>query len=168
MKTTTSISVALVALLAAASASAGTTKDILTKEMTRKMEEGWVTEYREKGSDKGTGVYQWTALGIFDDTPEAMLYVLLGFDKYKHFVQHMKGSRIIKRKGLDTYAVLETRLPWPVKDAWVYFKAKRKHLPGRIYELEFQMINGTMKHFSGWARVEPWNKDGSRGLLTWS
>ena len=153
-------------LLAAAPARAGTSKPMVTDEMKKTMEEGWVVEYRDK--DAGKGVARWTAMGIVDDVPEAVLYVLLSFNKYKHFIDRMKGSRVTKTKGLNSYVVIETKLPWPVQDAWVYFKVTRKHLPGRIFELEFKMINGTMKQYTGWARVEPWSKDGKRSLLTYS
>ncbi len=145
---------------------AGSSKPMLTAEKIKTMEEGWVVEHKVKV--KGDQVARWTAMGIVEDKPEAVLYVLLGFDKYKHFIDHMKDTRITKRKGLDSYVVLETKLPWPVKDAWVYFKVTRKHLPGRVFELHFNMINGTMKRYGGWARVEPWNKGGSRSLLTYS
>lgn len=153
-------------LLLAAPAHAGSSKPLVTEKMKKTMEAGWVVEYREKTA--GEAVARWTAMGVYEDTPEAMLYVLLSFDKYRHFIDRTRGSRITKRKGLDTYVVIETKLPWPVKDAWVYFKVTRKHLPGRIHELEFKMINGTMKQYTGWARVEPWSKDGKRSLLTYS
>ena len=153
-------------LLTTAPVHAGTSKPTVTDEMRKSMEDGWVVEYRDKTA--GKGVARWTAMGIVDDVPEAMLYVLLSFDKYKHFIDRMKGSRITKTRGLTSYVVMETKLPWPVKDAWVYFKVTRKHLPGRIYELDFKMINGTMKQYLGWARVEPWGKDGKRSLLTYS
>ena len=38
----------------------------------------------------------------------------------------------------------------------------------RVYELKFEKINGTMKQYTGWARVEPWSEDGKRTLLTYS
>ncbi len=153
-------------LLAVTPALAGTSKPLVTEKMRQEMEKGWVMEYQEK--DAAKGVAQWTAMGIVDDVPEAVLYVLISFDKYKHFIDRMKNTRIIKRKGYDLFVVAETKLPWPVKDAWVYFKVTRTHLPGRVYELKFEKINGTMKQYTGWARVEPWSEDGKRTLLTYS
>jgi hypothetical protein len=88
-------------------------------------------------------------------------------DKYKHFLPRVTDSRIVKRRGWHTYSVIHTDLPWPVKDCWVYIKSTRYDKPGRVYEVKWWMLNGTMKNYTGVARVEPYNKSATQSLLTY-
>jgi hypothetical protein len=135
----------------------------LNKEELARLEKGDVLQYSEKVA--GSGVMRGKAVGIIEDAPEAVIYVLLALDKYKHFLPRVTKSRVVKRKGWHTYAVIHTDLPWPVKDVWTYLKVTRYDKPGRVYEMKWWMLNGTMKQYTGSARVEPWTKDGKRSLL---
>jgi len=124
-----------------------------------------VIEFSQKV--KGSNVKMGKAIAVIDDVPEAVLYVLLGLDKYKHFIPRVSESRITKQRGWDTYAVINTDLPWPVKDCWAYVKLTRNDKPGRVYEAKWHMINGTMKEYRGSALIEPWTRDGKRSVLTY-
>jgi hypothetical protein len=129
------------------------------------LEEGHVIEFSEKV--EGKTIQRARAIGLFKDFPEAVTYVLMQVDKYKHFMPRIKDARIVKRRGWHTYAVVETDMPWPVKDAWVYLKYTRFDRPGRVFEVKFWMLNGTMKSYQGRALVEPWPRDPSRTVLTY-
>ena len=137
----------------------------LSQEHVAQIERGDVLEFSQKS--KGTKVMTGKAIGIIKDVPEAVLYVLVGLDKYKHFVPRVTESRITRQKGWDTYAVINTDLPWPVKDCWAYIKLTRQDKAGRVYEAEWSMINGTMKSYRGSALIEPWSKDGKRTVITY-
>lgn len=115
----------------------------------------------------GTNVKMGKSIFLIDDNPEAVAYVFLEIDKYKNYMPRITESRITKRSGWHTFAVVETDLPWPVKDCWVYAKFTRNNKPGRVYEIKFWMINGTMKNYNGTALIEPWTPDGKRTVITY-
>jgi hypothetical protein len=129
------------------------------------LDRGQVLEYSRKVS--GSNVMAGKAVLVFDDNPEAVAWVLLALDKYKAFVPRVNDSRIVKRHGYDTFAVVETSLPWPAKDCWAYLKYTRRDKPGRTFEITWSMLNGNMKNYTGQALVEPWNKEGTRTVLTY-
>jgi hypothetical protein len=137
----------------------------LAKHDIQALEEGHVIEFSEKV--EGRDVQRARAIGLFKDFPEAVTYVLMQVDKYKHFMPRIKEARIIKRKGWHTYALVETAMPWPVKDAWMYIKYTRSDRPGRVFEIKFWMLNGTMKSYQGRAVIEPWPRDPSRTVMTY-
>lgn len=132
----------------------------------RKRLERW--EVLGAAEKAGARRYRATARGLFADAPEAVLFVLVGLGKYKHFLPRVSESRVTRRDGWHTYAVLRTDLPWPAKDAWIYVKATRHYKPGRTYELRWTMLNGTLKHCSGVARMKPYGRGKGRALLTYT
>jgi hypothetical protein len=115
----------------------------------------------------GSGVMMGKTIAIVEDAPEAVVYVLLAVDKYKHFIPRITGSRVTKRRGWHTFAVIHTDLPWPAKDAWIYIKSTRYDKPNRTFEVKWWMLNGTMKRYTGSALIEPWNKEGTKSVLTY-
>jgi len=129
------------------------------------LEKGANLEYSERVT--GSAVMVGKAIGVIKDTPEAVVQVLLDVAKYRSFMPRVTDSRVVKTRGLHTFAVFETDLPWPVKDAWVYIKFTRYNKPGRIYEIKWWMLNGTMKNYTGSALVEPWTKDATQTVLTY-
>lgn len=90
------------------------------------------------------------------ESPEAVLFTLLDIGRYKNFIPRIKDSRLVKQGANTRHAVLETAMPWPVKDAWVYVKYTYKTLGPHKYQLTWNMINGTMKQYRGEATIEPW------------
>ena len=156
---------ALIAGLLLTSASPAPARPKLSAEHIKAIEHGKVLEFSQKV--KGSGVMMGKAIGIVEDVPEAVLYVLLAVDKYKHFLPRVTGSRITKRRGWDSYAVIHTDLPWPVKDVWVYLKLTRTDKPGRVYAIRWWMLNGTMKKYEGSALIEPYSRDGKQTVLTY-
>jgi hypothetical protein len=137
----------------------------LTKDQIAKLEKGELINSTKKMP--GTSVTAGQTIAIVEDVPEAVVYVLLAVDKYKHFLPRVTDSRIVKRRGWHLYSVIHTDLPWPVKDCWVYIKSTRYDMPGRVYEVKWWMLNGTMKNYTGVARVEPYNKSATQSLLTY-
>lgn len=114
----------------------------------------------------GTEVRMGHSVGIIPDMPEAVLHVLEDIARYRYWVPHCKTSRVVRRRGSDTYAVLETDLPWPVKDAWAYLRFTRTVRKGRSFEVRWWMRNGTLKAFTGVVNIAPWRSDGSRTVVT--
>lgn len=129
------------------------------------LEKGKVLEYSRKVP--GTKVMMGKALLIIDDKPEAVAWVFLEIDKYKAFLPRIKDSRITKRTGYSTFAVVETDLPWPAKDCWAYLKYTRRDKPGRTFEIKWTMLNGNMKNYTGQALIEPWNQDASKTVISY-
>ena len=129
------------------------------------LERGEVLELSRKVA--GSRVMLGKAIGIIEDVPEAVLHVLLAVDRYKHFLPRVTESRITRRRGWHTYAVIHSSMPWPVKNAWVYFKLTRTDRPKRVFKLKWHMLNGTMKSWEGSALIEPWTADGKRSLVTY-
>jgi ribosome-associated toxin RatA of RatAB toxin-antitoxin module len=131
----------------------------------QQLEQGKTLEYSQKVP--GTGVMMGKSITVINDVPEAVAWVFLDLDKYKYFLPRIKESRVVKRPGWHTFAVVETDLPWPVKDCWAYVKFTRYNKPGRVYEIKWWMINGTMKSYTGHALIEPWNKEGTRSVISY-
>ena len=162
MKHRLATTLACSALLAAVPALARPT---LSKEDLAKLERGELLEYSKKVN--GSGVMMGKVISLVDDAPEAVTYVILAIDKYKHFVPRVTESRIVKQRGWHTFAVVHTDLPWPVKDCWAYVKFTRYDKGGRTYQLKWWMLNGTMKKYEGSALIEPYTKDGRQSVLTY-
>ena len=134
-------------------------KPALTADELARLHRWEVLEYSQKlpGSDVMTG----KAVGIIPDIPEAVVYVVEDVGRYKFFLPRIKESRVVKRRGTQVSAVLETKLPWPVKDAWAYVLFSRQKLKGRRYVVRFSMRNGTLKSFGGTVLIEAYRrKDG--------
>jgi hypothetical protein len=137
----------------------------LPKDLIATLEKGKILEFSNK--KPGTDIKIGKAIGLFNDTPEAMAYALLDVKSYKFFIDRVKDSRITKQNRLHTFAVVHTDLPWPVKDCWVYAKFTRYNKPGRIIEIKWWKLNGTAKEYTGTALIEPWNKDATKSVLTY-
>ena len=137
----------------------------LSKGDRARLDRGTVLEYSQKVP--GTSVMMGKAIGVINDVPEAVLHVLLQFNKYKHFLPRVKASRITRRRGWVTYAVIHTDLPWPVKDSWVYLRVRRRDRPRRVYHVKWKMLNGTMKEYRGEAVIKPWAGNGKRTLISY-
>jgi len=137
----------------------------LPKEQLAQLERGEVLEYSKKVD--GSGVTMGKAISLVDDVPEAVTYAILAVDAYKHFLPRVTESRVVKQRGWHTYVVVHTDLPWPVKDCWAYVKFTRYDKAGRVFQLKWWMINGTMKNYTGAALIEPWTKDAKRSVLTY-
>ena len=147
-----------VLLVALASAGAASARPKVTKQEEARLDKWEVLEYSQKVS--GSGVMMGKAIGVIDDIPEAVVYVIEDIAKYKHYLPRIKESRVVKRQGRHTYAVLETDYPWPVKDAWAYVRFTRQKLKGRAYVIRWGMRNGTLKSFGGTALIEVWKRRG--------
>lgn len=141
-----------------------TARPRLSKSNTDKITRGEVIRFSQKVPF--TGVMLGKAIGMIEDTPEAVVHVLLAMDKFKHFLPRLTEARIVKTKGSSVYAMLHANLPWPIRDCWVYTKATRRAKHGRVFELNWKTLNGTIKHFHASALIEPWNKDASKSVLT--
>ncbi len=135
-------------------------KPALTDGELARLHKWEVLEYSQKLSSGK--VLRGKAVGLIPDIPEAVVYVIEDVARYKHFLPRIKESRVVKRRGTSVWAVLETRLPWPVKDAWAYVLFTRQRLKGRRYVVRFNMRNGTLKSFGGTVLVEAYRrKDGA-------
>jgi ribosome-associated toxin RatA of RatAB toxin-antitoxin module len=130
-----------------------------------KLEKGQVLSYSMKV--QGSKVMSGKSIYLIPDTPEAVAHVLCDVEKYKSYMPRVKESRVYKRQGVHFFAVVETDLPWPVKDCWVSLKYTRVDKPGHVIEAKWWMLNGTMKTYTGSALIEPWDKDGKRSVVTY-
>jgi hypothetical protein len=149
-------------VLAAKPASARPT---LPSDDVARLEKGEVLEFSRKVPN--TSVMMGKAIILVPDNPEAITWVLLEIDKYKAYLPRIKDSRIVKKHGFNTFAVAETDLPWPAKDCWAYLKYTRHDKPNRTFEIDWVMLNGNMKNYTGHALIEPWNKEGTKSVLTY-
>lgn len=146
-------------------ASKGWTLPKLDQNQIKALESGAILESSQKV--QGSRVMMGKALAIIDDVPEAIAYVILDVGAYKNYLPRVTESRLVKKAGWHTFGVFHTDLPWPVKDCWVYLKFTRYDKPGRVFELKWWMINGTMKNYFGSAYIEPWDKSGKRSFINY-
>jgi ribosome-associated toxin RatA of RatAB toxin-antitoxin module len=130
-----------------------------------KLEKGQALSYSMKVP--GSKVMSGKSIQLIPDTPEAVAHVLCDVEKYKNYMPRVKESRVYKRQGAHIYAVVETDLPWPVKDCWISVKYTRVDKPGHVIEARWWMLNGTMKTYTGSALIEPWDKDGKKSVITY-
>src|SRR5262249_20107779 len=91
----------------------------------------------------GNGINKGKAIGIFDATPDEVYRVLTDFEKYPEFAPRVTSSRVVDRQGdKRTFVMLQTNLPWPVSDAWVYAQFEHEQLPGATYRIRFFQVKG--------------------------
>jgi ribosome-associated toxin RatA of RatAB toxin-antitoxin module len=137
----------------------------LSPERMERLKKGEVLVFSDQIPE--SSIQAGKAIAMIPDLPEAVVYVILRVDKYKHFLPRVKDSRITKYQKNHTYAVVETELPWPFKDCWAYVQFTRVDKAGRTFELRWKMLNGTMKEYSGSALIEPWNEDATKSVVTY-
>ncbi|PID38004.1 MAG: hypothetical protein CSA24_00695 [Deltaproteobacteria bacterium] len=116
-----------------------------------------------KGSKVGVG----EALGIAEGSSDALVHMLLDIASYQHYMLRIKTSRLIKQVGKVRYGLIETRLPWPLRDGWIAFKLTFNHLGKGVYELRWAMSSGTFKRYRGFARIEPWDEQNDKVAITY-
>ena len=146
--------------------SAAVAKPHLRPSHLKRLENWEVISFGER--HKALRIPRGKAIGVINDVPEAVVYVLTHIEELEHFIPRIKNSRVTKRTGYHTYAVLHSDLPWPVKDAWVYIKMTRYDKPGRVYAFKWWMLNGTMRRYQGEALIEPWDKAAKKTVITFS
>lgn len=115
----------------------------------------------------GSKIKPGKAIGLVEGSPEEVLYTLLDIARYRYFVPLVKGSRLVKRRKGAIYGVIETRLPWPVKDAWAYLKVTYGSADRTSYTASWKMINGTLKRYVAAALIEPWKTRSHMSVLTY-
>lgn len=137
----------------------------LSKDQRYAVEHGHVLDYADR--QEGASAISAHSIAVVDDIPEAVMHVILDVARYRYWVPKIKESRVTKRRGWSIYSVVETDLPWPVKDAWAYLKLTRQDRPGRVFEARWEMLNGTMKRYSGSVRVEPYKGNPKKSFVTY-
>jgi hypothetical protein len=116
-----------------------------------------------KGSKVGIG----KAHGVAEGSSDALVHMLLDIAQYQHYMLRIKRSQQVKQVGKVRYGLIETRLPWPVRDGWIYFALSYKHRGGGVFELRWSMRNGTFKRYQCYALIEPWDARNDKVAITY-
>lgn len=138
----------------------------LKPELQQKIERGQVIA-QSLPAPEGSQIKIGKAMGIAEGSPKELVHMLMDIKRYKHYFPRVKDSRFVKKIGKDVFGVIETTLPWPLKDAWVYVKISYKAKANDVYEMNWVMQNGTLKTYQGYILIQPWDTHKNKCLVTY-
>lgn len=101
------------------------------------------------------GLDRGKAIGVIDATPDEVFRVATDYSKYQDFISRIDESRIVGRSGSAAEVEIVASLPWPVGSSRVRAVYRQEKLPGEIYRVHFDKIDGTMKQYCGAIYIEP-------------
>ena len=145
------MSVAMAALLPHATAQARPVLDERRLEQLSKYDVLMFSDPYAGGFDKGK------AIGVFDATPEEVFRVVTDLGKYKDYMPLIYSSDVMNRGRSEALVRIGAEIPWPAGKSWVDAHYQWERKPGEIFAVDFDMIQGTMKHFLGRLYIEPWS-----------
>jgi ribosome-associated toxin RatA of RatAB toxin-antitoxin module len=107
-----------------------------------------------------SGVKPGRAIGVINAPASVVRDIIAGMDSYKDFVPRISGSRKVKNGAY----VVESKMPWPVNETWVYVRVRAGERDGTL-TIQWKMTNGSLKQYEGVAWIQP--MDNGRSLLTY-
>lgn len=122
-----------------------------------------LTDYRVLvfGDPIGNAMERGKAIGLFDATPEEVFRVATDFARWQEYLPRVKTSRVVQQNGRASLVALEAELPWPAGKRQVIARYLAEKLPGEIYRIRFEMVQGEMKQYVGSIYIEPWAPPGA-------
>lgn len=145
-----------VALLAVLLAPApGTARPTLAPEQVKSLVDRW--EVLSFTDPAGDGIVKGKAIGYFHVPAEQVFRVVTDYQRYPEFAPRISSAQVVDRQGdRRTWVRLQTDLPWPVSDAWVYAQFEHEALADGGYRIRFWQLEGSMKRYEGTILIEPW------------
>lgn len=101
------------------------------------------------------GIERGKAIGVIDATPEEVFRVATDYSKYRDFMPKVTSS-IVKEQSDDHALVqLTADLRWPAGESKVTARYTYERLPGDIYKVRFDMVEGSLLQYGGTLYIEP-------------
>ncbi|HEX2568085.1 MAG TPA: SRPBCC family protein [Polyangia bacterium] len=142
----------LAALLASSRATA---RPSLAPDQVKGLVDRW--EVLSFSDPVGDGIVQGKAIGYFHVPAEQVFRVVTDYQHYPEFAPRISSVQVVDRQGdRRAFVRLQTDLPWPVSDAWVYAQFEHEQLADGGYRIRFWQIKGSMKRYYGTILIEPW------------
>jgi ribosome-associated toxin RatA of RatAB toxin-antitoxin module len=103
----------------------------------------------------GNGIDRGKAIGVIDATPEEVFRVATDYAKYRDFMPRVTSS-VIKEQNEDHALVeLTAELRWPAGESKVTARYTHEKLPGEIFRVRFDMVDGSLLQYGGTLYIEP-------------
>ena len=101
------------------------------------------------------GIERGKAIGVFDATPEEVFRVATDYGKYRDFMPKVTRSTVKEATRDQALVELRAELRWPAGASTVTARYTHERLPGDIYRVKFNMVDGTLKQYLGSLYIEP-------------
>jgi ribosome-associated toxin RatA of RatAB toxin-antitoxin module len=102
-----------------------------------------------------SGIERGKAIGVIDATPEEVFRVATDYAKYRDFMPRVTESNVKESARDHALVELTAELRWPAGTSMVTARYTHEKLPGEIYRVRFDMVNGSLKKYLGSLYIEP-------------
>lgn len=103
--------------------------------------------------DKSEKYWKPKAYILMNHPPSRVMGIVSDFEKYSRFMPRVTKSKVVRRKGKNnTWAVMVTNFPWPMRNAWVAVKYTWSKPGKNHYRLDWKRYRGSMKKY--WGRMD--------------
>jgi ribosome-associated toxin RatA of RatAB toxin-antitoxin module len=103
------------------------------------------------------GIERGKAIGVIDATPEEVFRVATDYAKYRDFMPRVTDSKVREASRDHVLVELHAELRWPAGASTVTARYTHEKLPGEIYRVKFEMVDGSLKQYWGTLYIEPFS-----------
>ena len=103
------------------------------------------------------GIERGKAIGVIDATPEEVFRVATDYAKYRDFMPRVTDSKVREAARDHVLVELHAELRWPAGASTVTARYTHEKLPGEIYRVKFEMVDGSLKQYWGTLYIEPFS-----------
>jgi ribosome-associated toxin RatA of RatAB toxin-antitoxin module len=101
------------------------------------------------------GIERGKAIAVIDATPEEVFRVATDYTKYRDFMPRVTESTVKEVTRDQAVVELTAELRWPAGSSTVTARYTHERLPGEIYRVRFDMVQGSLKQYVGSLYIEP-------------
>ena len=101
------------------------------------------------------GIDRGKAIGVIDATSEEVFRVATDYAHYRDFMPKVVESNVKEASRDGALVELTAELRWPAGESTVTARYTHERLPGDIYRVRFDMVNGSLKQYVGSLYIEP-------------
>src|SRR6266542_2262516 len=139
----------LIAVTVAGTAAARPTLDIARLDQLSQYEVLTFNDPFRNGIDRGK------AIGVIDATSEKVFRVATDYAHYRDFMPKVVESTVKQQSRDGAVVELTAELRWPAGESTVTARYTHERLPGEIYRVRFDMVEGSLKQYVGSLYIEP-------------
>jgi ribosome-associated toxin RatA of RatAB toxin-antitoxin module len=103
----------------------------------------------ERGFERGKSI------GVIDATSEEVYRVATDYEKYRDYMPRVTCSAVKEAAADHALVQICAELRWPVGLTTVTVRYTHEKLPGDIYRVRFEMVDGEFKQYKGSLYIEP-------------
>ncbi|HEX8954295.1 MAG TPA: SRPBCC family protein [Polyangia bacterium] len=103
------------------------------------------------------GIERGKAIGVIDATPEEVFRVATDYAKYHDFMPRVTRSTVKEASRDHALVEMQAELRWPAGSSAVTARYTHEKLPGEIYRVRFDMVDGSLKQYLGSLYIEPFS-----------